>query len=81
MESFPRVVQIVFFVGNMVGVLVIGPYSDWFGRKIGFMTAMTIWMVVTLIGYLVDNPFVWIITRFFAGASSLAFNTAGDVYR
>lgn len=73
--------QIVFFVGNMLGVLVIGPYSDWFGRKIGFMTAITIWMVVTIIGYLVDNPFVWITTRFFAGATSLAFNTAGDVYR
>ena len=81
MPIAPRGVQIVFFLGNMIGVLLIGPFSDWYGRKTGLLTALTIWFVVTIIGYLVDNPYAWIVTRFFAGASSLAFNTAGDVYR
>merc|ERR550532_1142096 len=77
----PEVSKLSFFLGNMIGVLLIGPFSDWYGRKTGLLTALTIWFVVTIIGYLVDNPYAWIVTRFFAGASSLAFNTAGDVYR
>ena len=81
MTNFPRIVQIVFFIGNMIGVLLIGPFSDWYGRKTGLMTCLTIWFIVTIIGYLVDNPIAWIITRFVAGAASLAMNTAGDVYR
>ena len=64
----------------MIGVLLIGPFSDWYGRKLAYMTAITIWFVVSIIGYLVDNPFVWITTRFLAGASSLAFNTASAIY-
>lgn len=81
MPNFPRIVQIVFFVGNMMGVLLIGPFSDWYGRKTAYMTALTIWSGVTIIGFLVDNPYAWIITRFLAGAASLAYNTAADVYR
>ena len=65
----------------MVGVLLIGPFSDWYGRKTAYMTALTIWSMATLIGYLVDNPYAWICTRFLAGAASLAYNTAADVYR
>ena len=81
LPGFDRTVQIVFFVGNLIGVLLIGPYSDWYVRKTGYMTAFTIWSAVTIIGYLVDDPYAWIVTRFFAGASSLAYITAADVYR
>ena len=81
LNNFDRIVQIVFFIGNMVGVILIGPYSDWYGRKTAYMTALTIWSAVTIIGYLIDNPYVWITTRFLAGAASLAYNTAADVYR
>ena len=64
----------------MIGVLLIGPFSDWYGRKLAYMTALTIWFVASIVGYFVENPFVWIAARFFAGASSLAFNTASAIY-
>ncbi len=67
MENFPRYVQIVFFVGNMVGMLMIGPFSDWFGRKRAYLTCLTLWSIVTLIGYFVENPYIWIVTRFLCG--------------
>ena len=65
----------------MCGVLLIGPFSDWYGRKTAYCTALTIWSAVTIIGHFVKNPYIWIATRFIAGASSLAYNTAADVYR
>ena len=80
-NHYSRIVQMIFFVGNMIGVLLIGPYSDWYGRKIAYMTALTIWSIVTVAGYLTNNPYLWLITRFLAGAASLAYNTAADVYR
>ena len=45
------------------------------------MTAVTIWSTVTIIGYFMENPYGWLVTRFLAGASSLAYNTVSDVYR
>ena len=80
LPGFGRVVQTVFFVGNLVGVFLIGPCSDYYGRKLAYMTALTIWSIVTIIGYLVDNPYVWISTRFLAGGASQAYNTVGAIY-
>ena len=78
-NNFPRLVQIVFFFGNMCGVLAIGPLSDWYGRKTAYLTALTIWSGITIIGYFVNHPYLWIATRFIAGASSLAYNTVSDL--
>ena len=78
--SFGRVVQMVFFIGNMVGVFLIGPFSDYYGRKLAYMTAITAWSIVTVIGYLVNNPYIWMVTRFLAGGASQAYNTVGAVY-
>ena len=78
---FSRIVQAVFFSGNLVGMLLIGPFSDWYGRKTAYLSFLTMWSIVTIIGYFSDNPFLWIITRFLAGVSTLAFRTATDVYR
>ena len=64
----------------MFGVLLIGPYSDWYGRKNAYMTAFTIWFIVTIVGYFVNNPYAWMVTRFIAGGASLAYNTAAAVY-
>ena len=80
LPGFGRIVQIVFFVGNMIGVFMIGPFSDWYGRKFAYMTTLTIWFIVTIVGYFVDNPYIWIVTRFIAGGASLAYNTAAAVY-
>ena len=64
----------------MIGVLLIGPFSDWYGRKLAYMTALTIWSIVTITGYLVDNPYAWILTRFIAGGASQAYNTVGAIF-
>ena len=64
----------------MIGVFLIGPFSDWCGRKVAFMTSLTIWFIASLIGFFVDNPYVWLATRFIAGGASLAFKTAADIY-
>jgi len=71
----------VFFMGNMIGVLAVGPLSDWFGRKMAFMTMLTLWMIFGVAGHFATDPYLWLIIRFFCGATSLAFNTAVSVYR
>ena len=81
MSNFPSLVKTVFFVGNMVGVIFIGTFSDWYGRKTAYMTAITTWIAATIIGYFAENPYLWMVTRFFAGASSLAYHTAAEVFR
>ena len=80
LDNFGRLVQIVFFVGSMVGVFLIGPFSDTFGRKFAYMTSLTVWFIFSIIGYFVDNPYVWIVTRFIVGGASLAYNTASAIY-
>ena len=79
-QYFGRKVQIAFFVGNMIGVLFLGSFSDWFGRKTAYMTTLTLWMVFGISGYFATNRYVWLIIRFFCGAMSLSFNTAKSVY-
>ena len=69
-----------FFAGNMVGVLFLGSFSDWFGRKTAYMTTLTLWMVFGVAGYFATNRYVWLVIRFFCGAMSLSFNTAKSVY-
>ena len=58
-----RIVQSVFFMGNMIGVLAVGPMSDWFGRKTAYMTMLTAWMVFGVLGYFVTNPYLWLVVR------------------
>ena len=77
---FGKAVQMTFFVGNMVGVLFLGSFSDWFGRKTAYMTTLTLWMIFGISGYFATNEYVWLVIRFFCGAMSLSFNTAKSVY-
>ena len=69
-----------FFVGNMIGVLLLGPFSDWFGRKTAYLTTLSLWMVFGISGYFATNRYVWLVIRFFCGAMSLSFNTAKSAY-
>ena len=41
-KHFGRQVQMAFFVGNMVGVLLLGPFSDWFGRKTAYLATLSL---------------------------------------
>ncbi len=76
MENFPRYVQLVFFLGSMVGTLMIGPFCDWFGRKTGYLTCMTLWSATSIIGYFLDNPYAWLFTRFINGRDLSALKTS-----
>ena len=69
-----------FFIGNMIGVLLLGPFSDWFGRKTAYLTTVSLWMVFGISGYFATNRYVWLVIRFFCGAMSLSFNTAKSAY-
>ena len=80
-QYFRRIIQMAFFLGNMIGVLAVGPISDWFGRKRAYMTMLTLWMVFGVSGYFATDPYLWLVIRFFCGATSLAYNTAISVYR
>ena len=75
------VAETSFFIGNLLGVLVIGPVADWYGRKIGYLTFLTLWMVFSIASHFAENVYVWMSFRFVVGASSIAFLTASTIYR
>ena len=58
----------------------IGPCSDWYGRKFAISISITIWVITSIVGYLVNNPYAWITTRFIAGGASMACNTVAAIY-
>jgi MFS family permease len=69
-------------VGNLIGVLVIGPLADWYGRKLAYMLSITLWMAFGLGAYFSSNVYLWMILRCGFGAASLGFNTsAAEVQR
>ena len=80
-KHYRRYVQIGFFFGCMVGVLLVGMFSDHLGRKTAYLSCMTLWMLFTVGGYFVTNPWVWLVFRMICGAASLSYNTALSVYR
>jgi hypothetical protein len=59
----PRIVQMIFFAGNFVGVLASGVIGDKFGRKICYMIFITLWIVFGLTGSFATNMYAWIISR------------------
>ena len=67
-------------LGNLLGVLLIGPVADWYGRKIGYLTFLTLWMIFSIASHFAQNIYVWISFRFVVGASSIAFLTASTIY-
>ena len=69
-----------FFVGNIIGILFLGPFSDWFGRKTAYLTTLSLLMVFGVAEYFATNQYVWLAIRFFCGAMSLSFSTAKGVY-
>ena len=69
-----------FFGGQLIGVLLVGPFSDYFGRKTAYLTALTLCMVFGTLGYFATNRYVWLVTRFLCGVMSLSFHTARHAY-
>lgn len=58
-----------FMVGMALGQLVMGPLSDRIGRHRILTTATVVWMVSSVICALVPNVTLFIVIRFFQGAS------------
>ena len=54
-----------FFVGNMIGVLLLGPFSDWFGRKTAYMTTLSLWMGVWYFRIFCDEPICLVSNKVF----------------
>ena len=60
--------QFLFFAGNFVGVLASGILADKFGRKITYISFLTLWIGFGLMGSLVKNLYAWMFARFMCGA-------------
>lgn len=73
-RQFPRYIQMTFFVGNLVGVALSGPFADNFGRKLAFNVFFTLWFLSGLFGWYADGLYAWTFARFCVGAFSLGFN-------
>ena len=69
-----------FFGGEFIGGLLVGPFSDFFGRKTAYLTTLTLCMVFGVSGYFATNRYSWLVTRFLCGIMSLSFNTAKHAY-
>lgn len=63
-KQVPRMVQILFFIGNFVGVMFSGVLADRFGRKYTFLSFMTVWIVFGVLGGVINNLWAWAFCRF-----------------
>jgi MFS family permease len=72
--------ETLFFVGNLIGALVIGALADWYGRKLAYMLSITLWMAFGLGAYFSTNLYLWMVLRCGLGASSLAYHTASSIF-
>jgi len=80
-DYFTRATQMAYFAGFILGVQICGPLSDWFGRKIGYLSLLVLLMVAGTGGYFISNPYVWLAVRVLCGAAAIGFTTVGRVYR
>ena len=78
--NFKTICQSVLFVGHLFGALTAGMLADWFGRKRAFILVVIAAIVIYLASYFVDNPYVWLVLRFFVGFSNMAATTIKSVY-
>ena len=69
-----------FFGGEFIGVLLVGPFSDYFGRKTAYLTTLTLFMVFGVSGYFATNRYSWLVTRFLCGIMSVSSYTAKHAY-
>ena len=77
---FNTIGQSVLFVGHFAGDLAAGYLADWYGRKVGFLLALIPGIGCLFASAFIDNPWVWVMLRFFIGMSTMAMITIKSVY-
>ena len=73
---FKTISQSVFFVGHFFGALIAGLLADWFGRKRSFIMILFPGIGFFLASYFVDDPYSWVVLRFFVGLVNMAATTS-----
>eukprot|EP00095_Tigriopus_kingsejongensis_P006484 maker-scaffold1058_size66152-snap-gene-0.14 protein:Tk06484 transcript:maker-scaffold1058_size66152-snap-gene-0.14-mRNA-1 annotation:"AGAP004309-PA" len=79
-KHMSRVVQMVYFAGNFIGVGLSGPLSDIWGRKVGYLLPLTGCIVFGALAPMVPNLSAWMCMRFIVGGCSLGFKNVASVY-
>jgi MFS family permease len=60
--------------------LLLGILADWYGRKKAYQFFMISSLGLAIGAYFIDDPYGWLVLRFFCGAAYLAANTAKNVF-
>lgn len=63
-----------------MGVSLSGPFADYCGRKIAYMSFVTVWILGSLSSYFITNVYAWAACRFIIGGCSLAYVNVSTVY-
>ena len=79
-KHVPRVMQLLFFLGNVIGVIGSGLIADALGRATCYCTFLSFWIVVGIGNSFVTNMYFWTFNRFLIGALSLGYRNTVAVY-
>ncbi len=72
--------ETLFFVGNLVGTLIIGTIADWYGRKISYVLFLILWTFFGVGGYFANSAYLWMTMRFFVGICTMCYHTVAAIY-
>ena len=61
--------------------MVFGAVADWYGRKSAFQIYTLITLALSIANYFANDPYTWLVLRFFCGISFLSMSTAKNVWQ
>ena len=62
-------------------MIFLGTLSDWYGRKRTFIIYTIFTFAIAIGNYFVDDPYAYLVLRFFGGIGFLAMSTAKNVWQ
>ena len=80
-DNFTTYSNSLFFLGNLCGIFLIGIICDWYGRKKGYAIAVLTTFTISIGVYFIQNPYLWMASRFLSGCSIPAMITASNVWQ